>query len=358
MTDSRRILQICPHDSAPFGDLVNVISTAGAAVDVQVTNVFLGPAANKPIQGCEYLDLEDLADTKVLARALTPACEEVWDLVLCHRHRAYWGAVRAGVVQERCVAIAHEFGMLKSWQRRLGRRWYGRGVHFAGVSKPVAEELAEVTGHSLVLPNAIDIQQLRQSRLGRSKALAELGLSDEGVTVGMVGRLHYKKRPALGLAAFNAFKADVPKARLVVMGDGPLAGELREQAGADVYFTGNVTNARNYMNAFDVLVYPAVADSFGMVVLEALDAGVPVITEATSGPAYVLEEMGFYAQGATPEEYAVALRRGLEKRGLKGDADIWRSRAQQRVEQLFSVSAMARMLDHLLIEGVSGAGWA
>ena len=353
MSEPRRLLQICPHDSPPFGDLVNVIGTAGVAIDLEVTNVFLSAATDQPMAGCEYLDLQDLSDTKALARALHPICTQPWDLVLCHRHRAFWGAVRAGVNQERCIAIAHEFGMLKSWQRRLGRRMYGSRVHFAGVSKPVAEELAQVTGHSLVLPNVIDIQQLRQNRLGRSKALAELGLSDEGVTVGMVGRLHYKKRPELGLAAFQAFKSDVPKARLVVLGDGPMAEDLRAKAGPDVFFTGNVPNARYYMNAFDVLVYPAVADSFGMVVLEALDAGVPVITEEIYGPAYVLEELGFYAEGSGPEDYALALKRGLEKRGLKGDADIWRSRAQQRVEQLFSVSAMARILDHLFIEGIS-----
>ena len=321
MSASKRLLQICPHDSAPFGDLIQVIGIAGAAVDMAVTNVFLGPAAGTPIPGCDYLNIEDLSKTRQVSAALAPLVQQEWSLVLCHRYRSYWGAVRAGINQQRCIVLAHEYGLLKKWQRRLGRWVYGRQVHFAGVSKPVAEELAGVTGHSVVLPNVVDVQALRQGRLSRSRALAELGLADASPTVGM--------------------------------GTGEMDESLRQQAGADVYFTGNVPQARNFMAAFDVLLYPAQADSFGMVVLEAMDAGVPVVTQARHGPAYVLDEVGCYAADDTAGEYARALQRALQL-----DRTELTSRGQQRVEQLFSVSAMARMLDHLLIEGVGVVpGW-
>ena len=122
MPAPRRLLQICPHDSAPFGDLIRVVGIAGAAVDVQVTSVFLAPPSGAALPGCEYLNLQTLADTRALTSALAPYVGESWSLVLCHRYRAYWGAVRAGVNRDQCLVLAHEYGLLQKWQRRLGRR--------------------------------------------------------------------------------------------------------------------------------------------------------------------------------------------------------------------------------------------
>ena len=148
----------------------------------------------------------------------------------------------------------------------------------------------------------------------------------------------------------NAANAEV---ELVEASGGVVPGVGAQQAGADVFFTGNVPQARNYMAAFDVLLYPALADSFGMVVLEAMDAGVPVVTQNRHGPAYVLDDLGCYAADDSAAEYARALQHAMQL-----DRTELISLGQQRVEQLFSVSAMARMLDHLLIEGVGVVpGW-
>ena len=137
----------------------------------------------------------------------------------------------------------------------------------------------------------------------------------------------------------------------MILGDGELRESLQALAGEGVFFTGNVPQARNYMQAFDVLLYPAVADSFGMVVLEAMDAGVPVVTQRQHGPAYVLGDLGCYATDDSPEAYALALHKALTM-----DRSMLQIQGQERISQQFSVSAMARMLDHLMIEGVT-PGW-
>ena len=344
-TPARRMLQICPHDSAPFGDLVSTYAAAAHSLGMHCTNVYLGKAAQQPRSDAQYLDVTSLSDNTAVKAGLQALCKDPWDLVLCHRYRAYSGAMRAGVDAAKCIALAHEYGLLDRWQRKLTRLWRGRKVHFAGVSVPVAQELAQITGHSMVLPNAIDVGELRDQRLSKNNALAAMGLVPGPFTVGVVGRLHYKKRPQLALQAFEQFSQRHPRARLVFLGDGDLAQELKSAAPDNVYFTGVLTGARNYFSGFDAILYPAVADSFGMVALEALDAGVPVVCKQEHGPAYVLSNLGVYVTEDTPHGYAAGLDRVLQL-----DLAAQKQAGQARVERHFSVAAIARILDHLLVE--------
>jgi glycosyltransferase involved in cell wall biosynthesis len=209
----RRVLQICPHDVMPFGELCARYQQAAAQLGVDVTTVFLSPAHDQPLAHAEYLQCTDLADTKGLRRALHQYASESWDLVLCHRYRSYWAVVRTPLAANHCVVLAHEYGLMDRWQRRLNRTLFAADMTFAGVSTGVAEEL--MASEPVVLPNVVDVEQARQQLLSQQDALAALGLGPGGFTVGVVGRLHYKKRPTLALQAFQAFAANHSNARLV-----------------------------------------------------------------------------------------------------------------------------------------------
>lgn len=355
-TATHRILQLCPHDSAPFGGLVQLYQQAAAALHVELDNVILGTPSDQPLAGVSYLNMTDMSDTRALSKALAGWAEQNWTLILCHRYRAYRAAMGADMPAERCVAVAHEYGLLGRWQRRMNRLLFARKVRFAGVSAPVAQELADVTGHYLVLPNALDVGADQPQLLDRTQARQALGMAAEGFAVGVIGRLHYKKRPQLALQAFAEFCAqhkDAANAQLIFLGDGQQREQLQSMAvalqqrhaDAQILLPGVVPNARQYMSAFDVVLYPAVADSFGMVALEAMHAGVPVVCKPGHGPQYVLQDLGIYAQQDTAQGYADGLSkaRQLDVAGL-------RQQMRQRVEQHFSVSSVARVLDHLLLE--------
>ena len=339
------LLQICPHDSAPFGDLLQVYQQAAQAANLQCRTIVLSSPSGQPLPNCEYLGLSNLSQTGKLKRLLRNWVRADWDLVLCHRYRAYLGAVKAGVDKQRCVTLAHEFGFFNKWRRRLNRQLFASEVHFAGVSRPVSEELAHITGHSMILPNALDAESVRKQALSRDNALRGLGLAAGGFTIGVVGRLHYKKRPELAYQAYLSFKQRNPRARLVFVGEGELSTQLKQFNDPDVFFTGQVEDARRYFKAFDALLYPAVADSFGMVPLEAMNLGVPVVCLKKHGPAYVLGPLGYYAQEDSAAGYATALQQVLG-----ADTHELAKLGAERVEQHFSISAVTRTLDHLLIE--------
>lgn len=336
---SRALLQICPHDVAPFGGLCERYEQAAASLDAEVTTVFLAPPEGPPLPKAEYLGFADLQDTGALRRELARYADKSWDMVLCHRYRPYWAVARSALANNACTVLAHEFGLLSRWQRRLSRRLFARRFHFAGVSPAVAAELGAVTGEASVLPNVLDVANAQARLRSRRDALGALGLGPGPITVGVVGRLHYKKRPQLALRAFKSFQAVHTDARLVFVGPGEQDG----LAGPGVHFAGAVDGAAELLAAFDVLLHPTQIEAFGMVPLEAMFAGVPVVTLQQGGPAYVLGELGVYPRDDSAEAFAAAMLQAVEL-----DSQALVAAGRERVLQMFSISALAGALDQLL----------
>lgn len=329
----------------PFGDLCQHYVAAGAALGAEVETVFLGAPDRTALESARYLNIADLADSRALQAGLRPFAGQTWDLVVCHRYRAYWAAVKTGLAKQRCVAIAHEYGLFDRWQRRFNRAVFARSCQFAGVSPGLAEELKKVTGQAHVLPNVIDVQAAEAALLSKERALAELGLTPGPLTVGVVGRLHYKKRPQLALDAFKTFAAEHPQSRLVFLGDGDERGSIESQADPSVQLLGRVPGAARLYAAFDVVLHTPSIESFGMVVLEAMFAGIPVVTVRGHGPEYVLGDLGYYPDEETPASLGAALTRAAQ-----GNRQELLSAGRLRVQQHFSIQALARHIDSLLIE--------
>ena len=251
--------------------------------------------------------------------------------------------------------VAHEYGLLKRWQRRLAWRLFARRFKFAAVAPDVAAELARVVGSASVLPNVLPDQV---PLLPKDEALHHLSLSPGPFTVGVIGRLHYKKRPYLALQAFAELQKKVPEARLVFVGDGDRSSLLVPERSSSkdaalepnhVTYAGRIANAAQLFSAFDVILHPAQVEAFGMVVLEAMAAGVPVVTPKQGGAAYVLGELGFYPAKDTPAELALALEQAMQ-----ADVMEYTRRCHTRVQECFSVDVLARGLEHLLEAQISG----
>ncbi|MGK0260310.1 MAG: hypothetical protein ACI96M_003756, partial [Candidatus Azotimanducaceae bacterium] len=198
-----RILQICPHDSPPFGDLCQAFTQAAEMAGCESTTVILGRPTQAPLHENLYLDLTNVRGARRQLRKRLNG-DANWDLVICHRYQAYRAALGLGVDRLKIVVVAHEYGMLKSLGRRLYRLFMASSVRFGAVSPSVSRELAKITGFGLVLPNVLDLEACQADRLDRGQArnllgLAELGSTEQVTTVGVVGRLHYKKRPQLAV---------------------------------------------------------------------------------------------------------------------------------------------------------------
>jgi glycosyltransferase involved in cell wall biosynthesis len=142
------------------------------------------------------------------------------------------------------------------------------------------------------VPHVVDFERLaRGARLAegeRDRLRAELGV--RGVTFVYVGRLWAGKGLTYLLEAFGELQArDVGEVSLLLVGDGSDEDELRARARAlglrNAVFYGfqrEEALPRLYA-ASDVFVFPTLGDPFGMVVLEAMACGLPVISTTAAG---------------------------------------------------------------------------
>ena len=168
------------------------------------------------------------------------------------------------------------------------------------VSQGVADDMAAATGLKRSRINVIhnpvvtaDLAARAAAPVGHALAKAWL---DDGARPVLVaaGRLVAQKDYPTLLRAFARLRA-ARACRLLILGDGPLLGELRALAAAlgvadDVLFAGFVANPHPCIERAAVLVLASRYEGFGNVLVEALAAGTPVVsTDCPAGPAEILE---------------------------------------------------------------------
>lgn len=198
-----------------------------------------------------------------------------------------------------------------------------RAVQGAAAIIAVSEYLAgELRASGLPLPPlhvanmGVDLERFRPS--DRGVARARLGLGP-GPLVLAVGGLTERKNPLRLLQAFHRLRITHPDAMLAFVGDGPLAGAIR--AGATRYgiadgllLPGALPNplVADWMSASDVLALPSLVEPLGIVALEALASGRPVVATRVGGAAEVLGIGGVTVDPLDPDAIAHGLARLLD----------------------------------------------
>jgi glycosyltransferase involved in cell wall biosynthesis len=220
-----------------------------------------------------------------------------------------------------------------------------------------ALELGVVPNRLCLIPNGVALDG-KEERSDYGALRREWGIRDSEVCVGFVGRLVPVKSPETMLRSFARLPHEIhARARLVIVGDGPLAKELRRLAvalglNARVVWLGE-QDAKRIMHAFDVLALTSDAEAGGLVVLEALARGLPIIATSVGGIAETVRHgvNGFVTPVRGVAEIAAALDT------LIRDADLRErmGRASRIIAQDFSVDRMVERTLAFYDQVVSGA---
>jgi glycosyltransferase involved in cell wall biosynthesis len=173
-----------------------------------------------------------------------------------------------------------------------------------------------------------------------------LGLDQKHFVIGKIGRLYHLKGHADALAAFARLAPQTPNARLLLVGDGLLRGELESQAralglGKKVIFAGLVRPAEvpRYLGIMDCVAHLSYREALSRVLPQALAAGKPVVAYAFDGADEICMEnqTGFLVRMGDLDTAARRLSQ------LAGDAALRRKYGQagrKFVQENFSVEKM------------------
>jgi glycosyltransferase involved in cell wall biosynthesis len=184
------------------------------------------------------------------------------------RYRRYYRFVNP--LQDRVIAISHRIAHLCRVEERrdpasVDTVWYG-----------CEDQIVDRAGARVALRE-------------------ELGLPLDAPVVGTVGRLIALKGQEFALQAFADIAARVPSAVWLLVGTGPDREPLERLAqslgvGGRVRFLGHREDVPRIMAALDVLVHPTTAEGFGLVLLEAMVQGTPIVaTRVGSLPEIIVD---------------------------------------------------------------------
>ncbi|ANB76793.1 glycosyl transferase family 1 [Paraburkholderia phytofirmans OLGA172] len=228
---------------------------------------------------------------------------------IVHSHSSKAGALaRMCIGPWKQVYTPHAVYTLNPYLPRAQRRFYGLIEGFLGrvrsdrliaVSVDEAEHLRQVLRIPADRIETIFNGVPAPALLPSIEARVALGLPHDAVVVGFVGRLDFQKGvDRLVRVAQCLLERGVDNVIFAVMGPGDfgsVSGVSEESIPTNIRLLGLIPEARRFFSAFDIFALPSRYEGFPYVVLEAMAAGIPIVSTRVSGAAELIdaEQIGF-----------------------------------------------------------------
>lgn len=213
-------------------------------------------------------------------------------------------------------------------EKNILQRFYPRLVAQADVVTTPSQFMKEKIGvEAAVIPNAVVPSRWR---------IAPHGTRDR-LNIATIMNFYFQGKAEGAVKMLELMgKASVDNLRHIVVGDGPYCQGVKDVAkdsGMDVRFSGLVYDPGVVLSNSDLFLYYSYHDNFPNVILEAMAAGLPVLSNNVGALPEMIENGvdGFVAEDE--EEYVVYLRRLMEDADLRQSIGV---RARQSVERKFN----------------------
>ena len=205
-----------------------------------------------------------------------------------------------------------------------------------------------------IIPHAIDAKEYRFDAKVRAEVRAHYDLTD-CLVVGHVGRLAYQKNHSFLLEAFARLHQREPRARLVLVGDGPNLLSLEAKAvdlgvEDEVLFLGQRDDVPRLLQAFDLFAMPSHFEGLGMAAVEAQAAGLTcLLSDAFPKAAAITEDVEFLAP-KDPDLWAEHMLDALESLSERVRPDTLDDIAQAGHELTAAAERLTQRFETLMTE--------
>jgi 1,2-diacylglycerol 3-alpha-glucosyltransferase len=260
-----------------------------------------------------FFDPEDrLIQGSAIAPAIEKLAQQSWDVVHIHTpFRAHQLGVKlAKRLKRPTVESYHTFfeeyvGVYLPWlpkaMSRFAARYFSRSLchgvdHLIVPSDEMTQVLRRygIVTPSSVIPTGIHLEEFRGGDGVRFRRAH--GIADDQPTLVTVSRLSAEKNIGFLLDVARALVDEFPKLAFILAGEGPDAERLKRHAQSiglrdHVVFVGNLDRRTTLLDCYkagDVFVFASPTETQGLVLLEAMSLGVPIVSTAVMGTATVL----------------------------------------------------------------------
>ena len=193
------------------------------------------------------------------------------------------------------------YGFQYEWSTKPLRRAFLTNLAYpiffnaeVGINSPITTRLNNRTIARLIkkkairIPNAISFERFSDINVDPIRKKISLGIPPDAFVVGTIGRLAKQKGYRFLIDAAALILKEYPNIYFLIVGDGPLAEELREQAnslgiGENIIFTGGRTDIEEILPCIDIFASSSLWEGLPTVLLEAMAAKVVIVATDIPG---------------------------------------------------------------------------
>ena len=198
----------------------------------------------------------------------------------------------------------------------LRKKLRGKYTHSFACSRGTAKWLFGDDKKTIIVRNAIDTEEFKYDENLRKKAREELGITDDTILIGHVGRFSYEKNHKYLLRTFAEVNKMKPNSRLVLIGGGKNRSELRlkdeiiktiEELNLQdkVIMLGVRDDMPYIMQAIDIFALPSLSEGFPLTLMEAQSLGLKcIVSDSVPKECNVTGEVKYLSTNIPPEEAA------------------------------------------------------
>jgi len=201
--------------------------------------------------------------------------------------------------------------------------------------------------------NGVDTEYFKHDKNLRQATRQNLGIRDDNVVIGTIGRLCYEKNYETLLRAIALIVNKHSSIQLIMVGDGPYRGSLTQLAvdlgiESRVHFLGTRYDRLELLNAMDVFALTSVSEGLPNTLLEAMSVGLPVVTTSVGGIPEVVttQKDGLLVEPQNSQGFAKSLEQLLQASELR---DQLGAAAHKRMESKFSLKNMVQEYENMYL---------